>query len=542
MHSSHLLTSARLFGIFLLLIATSFIPARGQVFQLQGGSSSLFGAHGGTVQVQSSDYQFRLSSGFQDGARVGFSLGTELFGNRIHFGDDTIPFRMPTDLFGGNHYLLGRGLGIARQNDRLSLYGFAGGTSTGRGIPFMRTARAERAVGLFFLDTTVRPSLALFSRNVFSDRQTILNGLEWRPSTNLRAGVTGGIGANQGYFASSLNTDRGWVSLLATYVRAGDRFRRATISAPLNVEADRENVRLVLRPSSYLRLSAARQNFLQSPTTGPSLRGTVNQYGASLNAAGFVISGRLFDSRSTIAKSRGSSLYVRRPVTRRVEASGNLLRSGPSRGPRTTTLVATLREVISPRLSLTQVVNRSQGRTTVSYGGDFLSNLVTVGLQYQTFFVPLRSDNQFQQTLVMNLRFRLPGNLQGTSGTRVLPDGRVRYTAYANSFAYREQFAAGSRGSVSLAKYLLQGQVIDSQGRPIRGAALRIGNELIFTDSQGRFFLRARKSRQVRLEVLVEEFLVPGRFEVVSAPEHVKALPDGQAPEIMIVVRRLRIT
>ena len=83
---------------------------------------------------------------------------------------------------------------------------------------------------------------------------------------------------------------------------------------------------------------------------------------------------------------------------------------------------------------------------------------------------------------------------------------------------------------------------MDPEGKPIRGAALRVDGEVAFTDSQGEFFVRKRKGGVHRLEVLLDQFLVPGAFEVVSAPSSVKVAPEEAASEITIIVRRARPT
>jgi hypothetical protein len=80
--------------------------------------------------------------------------------------------------------------------------------------------------------------------------------------------------------------------------------------------------------------------------------------------------------------------------------------------------------------------------------------------------------------------------------------------------------------------------VEDPHGAPVRGAALRIGEDLVFTDSRGSFFVRQKKERPYAIEVLTDEFLVPGRYEVLTAPDQVVAGPEEAPGEVRIVVRR----
>src|SRR2546427_4856064 len=76
---------------------------------------------------------------------------------------------------------------------------------------------------------------------------------------------------------------------------------------------------------------------------------------------------------------------------------------------------------------------------------------------------------------------------------------------------------------------LVGGGVSDEDGPPVAGAGLRIDGELVFSDSGGAFFLRRKKAKLYPLEVLPNQFMLPGRFEVVSAPEVVRAEREQMA-------------
>src|SRR5438445_8973440 len=52
-------------------------------------------------------------------------------------------------------------------------------------------------------------------------------------------------------------------------------------------------------------------------------------------------------------------------------------------------------------------------------------------------------------------------------------------------------------------------------------------------------FLRRKKAKLYPLEVLPNQFMLPGRFEVVSAPEVVRAEREQMAEIYEVVVRRL---
>jgi hypothetical protein len=80
--------------------------------------------------------------------------------------------------------------------------------------------------------------------------------------------------------------------------------------------------------------------------------------------------------------------------------------------------------------------------------------------------------------------------------------------------------------------------VEDQAGSPVAGAALRVGDELAFTDSRGEFFVRMKKAKDYPLTILYEEFLGPVRYEEVFVPARVTAQPEAQATPVSIVLRR----
>jgi hypothetical protein len=144
--------------------------------------------------------------------------------------------------------------------------------------------------------------------------------------------------------------------------------------------------------------------------------------------------------------------------------------------------------------------------------------------------------------MLLNVSFRPGGNLQLNTSTYASPMGTVKYAAYGTAFAYRG--GDGPPAAVApyrFPRYRILGRVRDESGQPVAGAAVRIEREMVFSNSDGEFFLRRKKGRPCRIEVMLQEFLVPGRFEVVSAPLIVEPFPenpDGLESLVRIVLRR----
>jgi hypothetical protein len=537
---------SRLFAWFLLAACLGLGPAaQAQVFELQGGSSTLYDAHGGTLQMFGENYTARASVGFFDHFRTGFSFLTQFRGNTVDLGDQNIPFSLPTDLFNHSYYFLGRGASVERKfgKDRLFVYG--GVTSTGYFAPYLNVAATNSFAALAFYHHEFSPSLHFYSYNILSTRQTSIQSISWAPSKNLHLAASGGLGSNQPYGAVTAEYDRSWITVLAGYVQSGRAFQRIRVDNPLLAETDRENIRVELSPRRWLHLNYDRENYVSPDQKGLFPRASVNGYGGSVNAAGFVLHGELYDSRTEVGNSRAIAGGVRRNFFNWLDLSEDYFRSAEPRGATTHSLVTTVREKVSRRITLAQYVNAGNGQTSISYGGTFFSNRFSFGVDYQTVYLPLVAggQSQFKQVLVANVRLLLPHSVEVNGMSDVSPTGKVRYTGYFSAYAYRGLGAAVPGAPAvgpGMYAYVVRGRVVDESAEPVRGAAVRVQGEIAFTNSEGEFLVRRKHAEDCSFDVALNEFMVAGRYEVVRAPKRVKATREEAATVQEVVVKRLR--
>src|SRR5579863_10535259 len=136
--------------------------AEGQVFQLAGGSSSLLGAEGGSIEIHASDYTARIDLGYLGGPRLGFFLSRQYKTSVIGAGDQQIPFVLPTDLFDNSFYFLGRVLSLTQPVENGHLFVFAGTTTDGYFAPFLNVARNDTPSGGIFYEKQLSPTLRFF--------------------------------------------------------------------------------------------------------------------------------------------------------------------------------------------------------------------------------------------------------------------------------------------------------------------------------------------------------------------------------------------
>jgi hypothetical protein len=86
-----------------------------------------------------------------------------------------------------------------------------------------------------------------------------------------------------------------------------------------------------------------------------------------------------------------------------------------------------------------------------------------------------------------------------------------------------------------MARYVVRGIVRDENGNPVEGAAIEIGTDVVFTNSTGEFFHRLGRPGRSPVKVLTAEFLLPGHWEVVSAPpEAVAGSETAKGIEIIL--------
>jgi len=516
--------------------------ASAQVFRVQGGTSTMLNAQGGSVEFKAPKYEGSVDLGYFDGH---FRYGAE---NRYQFqnftlltGDETVPFVLPTDVFDASHYFSVRGIGLSHKDGIGKYYAFAGTTSTWLGTGLFNAATSDDPVGMLFYERKVSDHLKFFSRNILSRRQTSLQGLEYQPNRSVRASVTAGIGSNQKYLAASLDAQTEKLIFRTSYVLTGSSFQRVSLASPLSSEVDKGNAQLLYKPLESVSFTAAHQNLLEPVTLGGAMEhATVDQLSADFHLEKFYFGSGLFSSSSAGLRTQGTNLYVGRRFGRLLEINENWFQSKSEGQPGSTILSGTIRENFSSRFSLLQLISRTSGQTTVAFGGNFTSNRLMLQADYQNVYLPFRPDHPFEQALALNAAVRVVGPMQITAASNVDPRGHLRYTFGMSTYLYRMSGMMSSHSETfSIAKFLVQGIVKDDQGNPVEGAALRIGKEVIYSDSSGAFLARMSKHGPFPLSIVPDEFIANGVYETVSAPSTVRADIDDAAGNVEIVIRRV---
>lgn len=514
-----------------------------QLVTVGGGSSDLYDANGASLQLQSGNYQGYLGAGDLGG---NFLLGTraaaKLRAGTLSLGDEPITLDLPTDIFNTSQYLLARGASFSTHRQGYDLMFFGGATALGGGTPFFQAASAQTPAGMFFLDKAISDNLRFYSREVFSAQQTSINGFSWRLRPGVTLGASGGVGSDQPYAASSLDIKFDWLDLKAAYIGASDRFRRITIQQPLNSEYTGPNLLASVKPRRNIVLVAGHQNLLQPQFSAnlPFLRATVNQLQGAFEFRQFHWGAGLFQSSVQGKQTTGQALWAERPVTHWLEAGINYFRSRSQADKQVSSIISgILRQNVSPRLSLLQVINSSQGQTTVAFGGNYFSNRFTVGVDYQTVYVPFLV-RPFKQGIGVTLQLRPFGGIELDGQSFLGPDGKTKYSASGSSMLVGASRFFGVNGSSGyrLPKYVIRGRVVDEQGNAVPGAAVRVDGQVLLTNAAGEFLVREKRPGSYPIQVSFGDFVNPLPYEVVSCPAAASAMREEMAAEILITLRR----
>jgi hypothetical protein len=510
------------------------------VMEVQGGGSSLLGGYGATANFWRNGMDGWVGLGYLDGLRVGAFLRKALGKDTLRLGNDALVMRFPTDLFSPGYNLLVQGVSVGGGMSSGSYLAFAGASSSSLSAPSFQATRIEKPMGALFLQRRVSPTVRLTGNLLLARRQTIMPGVQWLATPDLTTALVAGTGAGSFYTAASASYRRGPLDVQAMYAWNPGRFRRADVPGPTQTEAERENVSVTYDVGSGFQVGISRQHFLQDSADGLA---PVRAVGNSAFASGRVqevrVTAGLYDSRSQGVHNLSSYLALGREVTRWLDAELFVLQSRPAGRPASTTPIVNLRWRVSPRVRLMQQLSVHDSRPTILFGANLITALGEFGADYQIVHQPFEPLKPFRSTLNLTARLQL-GRYSTNVGTYVRPDGSVDYSASGSTFLYMGAFGGIQPQQLgqSMGQYIVRGIVRDEAGEPVEGAAIDLSGEMAFTNSRGEFFVRVRRPQRYALVVALDDFLLTGRWVLVSAPSEVIAESEAHARPVEIVLRR----
>ena len=141
------------------LLVLAMLPvgrANAQVFRVQGGTSTMLNAQGGSVEFTAPKYDGSVNLGYFEGhLRYGAENRYQFQNFTLLTGDETVPFVLPTDVFNASHYFSVRGIGFSHKDGLGKYYAFAGTTSTWLGTGLFNAATSDDPVGVLFYERKI---------------------------------------------------------------------------------------------------------------------------------------------------------------------------------------------------------------------------------------------------------------------------------------------------------------------------------------------------------------------------------------------------
>lgn len=521
------------------MLAPIRLPAQ-TVVEMQGGASSLTGGYGATSNFWHQGVDGWVGIGWLDGLRVGAFLRTAIGRDTLRLGNDVLSLRYPTDVFGGGFNVLVQGAQFQHTTRDGNAVLFAGASSAGLAAPSFSAWKARAPMGALLLERRVSPTVRLSTSAVFAETETIVPGVEWHPTPDVTTALAAGTGGGRPYAASSLVLTRGPLTVRGSYVYNPRRFRPASTPAPSQSQLDRENLLVTYEVGSAFSIGVGHQNFVQDSADAVApIRASGNSFYLGGRLGEMRLTAGVYDSRSDTLSNLSSFIAVGRQLTSWLDAEAFLLQSRPHGRPSSTTPLMNLRERISPRIGLMQQLSRSDGRLRVRFGGSLLTALGEIGVDYEVVHQPFQPLDPFRSALNLTARIQL-GSYSTNIGTFIAPDGSVDYSASGSTFLYMGQYGAMPPRAIGaqIAHYIVRGRVLDDAGQPVEGAAVAFNGQTAFTNSKGELMLRTRHPEHFHPEVLLDQFLLPGHWRVVSVPEEVVAQPEQRATMIDIMLER----
>jgi uncharacterized protein (DUF2062 family) len=505
-------------GLAVILFAS---VATCQNIQVTGGDSSLFGATGAEVKTMFAKSETDLSGGVLNGrAYFGVNQKMSIGGWDVTGGDVRLPFNLVTDFNNGGLQFPAIGIVATRKTDNDKLTVFTGATAESYQVPFFFGSRIETPTAGLFYERVLTPRLSVFSSDVIStEKQSGIQSLRFKTGPTSLA-MSAGVGANSPFFSLRAGYETFEWTGVVSWTKRSDTFERIVVPNYSVAEDNGLDFQGGYR-SQHFNAQVSRQNLL-SDVSGTVYNSTVNSINAGAMAGVFSTTVTGFygttNGKTIEGETAGAAVTVGF-LTARVDAYRSVGLASES---------VTMTEKLARHFSVNQFVT---GLHSVNAGAEYRSNSVTMSGGYAMSFFPALG--LFQRVLSVSLSIQLPHNLRIDGGTVTTPDGRTRWTGYANSYTHGPLSTDVQLGSgTSTGKRLYQGRCVTQAGAPV-ACAVRVGKVEVFAGDDGVFRLPTNKKKASILTIAVEDFMAPGKWAVVSAPTVVEV-----GSPVHVVVRR----
>lgn len=535
----------RIAWLFLIVFALAVEPLSAQAVWGKAGTSTLMNASGVEMNYKWAPVSGWIGGGYSDGASVGGYVQTRFDGYDLGAGDRYLPFTLSTDVFEKSRYFSSRGLFVHRDNESDSWTAFGGATSGETSYNFYRSFVTEDPVGGFIYTRKLTDRLSLQSFNTVQSKLTSIQGLQFALQENWMVSGSAGVGNGSRFASVATDYSRPRMQVTAGYTSVGQNFELLKGTTNLAPERVGANLRVRLQPSKRLMIMGDHEKLLSLglPDSIPTAPVTLNSLSASTQWMGFRVGAAVGQSSSGTLSTHSESFSAGREITTRISASASLLRFHTQDGL-TSLAIGTVREKISPRLSVYEGISHASNTNNLVWGVQIFSNRLTLNLENNVYYSPLAgafNGKQYAQAWTVNVGLPLIRGIRVHADSYIDPTGKMRYTTWADGIGFSrggEQIPQSASAPItSIGSYVVRGRVQDTTGKPIWGIAVQVDGQMAFSDSSGEFFLRFSHAETYPVAVLPERSLNRTDYEVVQAPASATSQTEQSASPMVIIMR-----
>ena len=483
--------------------------------------------------------------GYNNGVRAGGYLKIPVRKNEsgeyhLDLGDQTLPAFLDTDEYDSHNFSV-RGVGVSHNTSVTHTQMFSGVLLQESMLPFMHTGNIiQTPLAAMIVSRQLSKTFQLHSLAIYDGKVTSIESFGWVPSKGWRLSGAGGMGAGAGYLAAAGEYNQKRMDVRASYISAGKGFQRQE-QPYYSTELIGANARASLTPIDALNLAGYHEKSRTNIVGFPSVTGTVDSATLSTLLKGFRISPSV--SRMTIEGTSGSNLTESISATRSITPWWRVFGSyinmdSPLFKQQTEVMINEFK--ISSRLSLLQNFGRMEGQNTYSFGGQWVSNFVSLSVDQQTYISPLATafgGKPIFQAWTFNIRLRTPHGTNVNLNTIVAPNGKVQWGGNLSGLRY-SSIGPQHDDSPSFSKYSVEGVVNDeATGKGVAGIAVQIGKDTVLSNESGVFYLDVKNRKAVALRVARELSVQPLHWELASAPSEAEGTMADATVPVRISVR-----
>jgi hypothetical protein len=527
----------------LLMAPATVFP---QMFRIQGGAGTVGGSQGGALSIYQPSATTAVGFGISDGLHIGFSRTVQLGASTVVAGDSRLTLRLPTDFAGDGRGLLLRGLTFNTERQEpgkpgVGVSAFAGWTGNGYSNAFQSAVNPTNPIQILTGHYALSRSFDFSAVTVHGTRSSVLTSALWTMTPHAEAaatiGFTGGVPVLRLRTRSSGDTWKGEISYTSGAVRLQPEPELLTGT----VERVGWNATMSKRFGSWLALDGGRQEYntadaIDAPSFGV-LAGRSAMYEGGVTVRHRSLEGgiRLLQSVSGTQTSGGEVLLAGWH-NRIVDVRSTGIRSRNMDGSISTSASIDTSERFSSRLRLTEGTTFANGAPTFDFGGSYDSRWGSVSVDHRETFIPFGTEAGFHRVLSLSVRLHVGSTEVG--GNQVIGHGLpLLVNLSGDSFLGSDLGSMASPQShmSSLPKYSIEGTVENAAGEVVRGAAVKVGQQVVYTDSEGRFLLRFSQASPVVLDVDPAQFLTAESYKRVGEALTVSPGKDGEASKPLVL-------